>query len=997
MSNWREQLSEESETKAAVAWLTEYYHYPTLVVLIGFVFWNRIRNWSNFVVDGEVYFSGNDPWYHYRSTQYASENLLGTMPFDPWTYFPYGTSVGQFGTLFDQIIAFVALVVGLGSPSESLLAYVFLLAPPFFAVAICIPAYFVGRRLGGRFGGIVTVAFIALAPDRLLQMTLAGHVQHHSAEVLFMSLAILAVMVALTVAEREKPVYELLVAGEIDTLRATIGWSLLAGVVMGLYLWTWPPGVWIFGILGVFFVVHLSWEHLRGRSPEHAAFVGVISLVTAGLLSLATLQTLELSVTRPSPVQPGLAFAVAGGILFLAWLSREIESRDLSPYAYPGTVATSIILVIGLTALLLPDLFSFFYSQVDRVLGFVTSPGTAAGTIGEAQPPADRGDYLYSRYGLGAVTAAIGAVVIIGRQVAYNEPRGEQLLVLVWGAFMLAATFTQVRFGYYLTIPIGALNAVLAGFLMQTIGTPTDREFTIETYQVLTVALVLLVMFVPLLGLSVAGVSLGVDNTATTEADRLSQPGNILGWEDSLSYLDESTPAPGQYANPDGDPMEYLGTYERTDDHEYPDGAYGVLSWWDYGHWITAEGERIPNANPFQEGAGSAAQFLLAQDEDEAMTVLEEEFDDHEDAQTRYVMVDWLMAETEGQVGGKYFAPIQFHNDYDQSDFFERIISPDAQIRTQADLVRETQTIAHSQRYYDSMLTRLYHYHGSSQGTEPIALDRNPQDGPPVEGFESMEEAEEWADEFNSRQIGGVGLVPEERVEALEHFRLVHMSDVSAIPGEAERDLARQGVNFNRLDVVQRDLFNSGLTQALAEDDTEEAQQRALQEAQPLVTGSNPAWTKTFERVEGATIEGEGPSNQTVQLSVEIEPENDTPFLYEQHVETDENGEFTATVPYSTTGYDELGVEEGYTDVSAQANSSYTIQVPGIVQEDGEFVQYGTTADVTEQQVVGEDDTPVQVELEREVFEIDDGEEENGDAETNGDGEETNEEDETDE
>ncbi|MFW5973789.1 MAG: oligosaccharyl transferase, archaeosortase A system-associated [Natrialbaceae archaeon] len=972
MSNWRDQLEEESETKAAVAWLSEYYHYPVLLVLIGFAFWNRIRNWSNFVVDGDVYFTGNDPWYHYRSTRYASENFLATMPFDPWTNFPFGASPGQYGTLFDQIVALVALIVGLGSPSESLVRYVALFTPPFVALAICLPAYFIGRRLGGRFGGIVTVGFVALAPDRLLQMTIAGNFDHHSAEVLFMMLAVLAVMVALTVAEREKPVYELLVAGDVDALRGTIGWSLLAGVAIGLYLWVWPPGVLLYGIMGVFFVFHLSWEYVRRRSPEHAAFVGAISLTTAGTLQLATIQTLELSATSASLLQPGLAFAVAGGVVFMAWLSREVEVRDFSRYAYPGIVAGLIAATTVLVAVLLPDLFDFFYNEVDRVLGFITSPGTAAGTIGEAQPPSDRADYLYTRYGLGAVTAVIGALVVFGRQIISDEPRGEQLFVVFVAAFVTAATFTQVRFGYYLTVPIGALNAVLAGFLIRTMGTPSDQDFTIETYQVLTIALVVLVMFVPLLGLAPGGVSMGVENDAGDRADALSQPGDVLGWEESLAFLEEDTPVPGQYGDPGGDPMEFRGTYERTDDYEYPEDAYGVLSWWDYGHWITTEGERIANANPFQQNARGAADFLLAQDEEEAQQVLDNQFEDSSGAQTKYVMVDWMMAETESQLGGKYFAPIQFHDEYEQGDFYERIVNPEAQITSQSELVRQTQTIAHSQRYYDSMLARLYHYHGSAKEPEPIGLDRNPQEGPPVQGFDSVEAAEEWASEFDSRQVGGVGVNPEERVEALEHFRLVHTSNMSAIPNEEDAELAQRGVNFNRQSVVQRDVLNSGIADAYAENDTDEPGQEALLRAQQAVTGTNPAWTKTFERVEGATIEGQGPAEQEIRITVEIEPENGTPFAYEQYVETDDTGAFNATVPYSTTGYDELGVEEGYTEPTTRANSSYSVQavgdtgIPGVVQEDGEFVQYSETVDVTESQVVGEDDSPVEVELEGE-------------------------------
>jgi len=943
MSNWREQLSEESESKAVVELLTRYYHYPTLAFLITFAFWNRIRNWSSFVVDGTVYYRGNDPWYHYRSTQYAVENNLATMPFDPWTYFPFGTSTGQFGTLFDQIIALVILIIGLGSPSESLVRHTFLVAPAFFALAICIPAYIIGRRVGGRFGGVVTVGFIAFAPDRLLEVSLAGNVQHHSAEMLFMALSMLGVMVALAAAEREKPVYELVVAGEVDELRGTIGWSLLAGVAMGAYLWTWPPGVWLFGILGVFFVIHLSIKHIQGQSPEHAAFVGVISLVTAGILQLSTVRTLELSATSRSILHPGLAFLVAGGVVFMAWLSREVEQRDLSPYAYPGIVTGAIFISTALVAVVLPDLFSFFFSQVDRVFGFVTSPGTAAGTIGEAQPPDDRLGHLYNQYQLAVVTAAIGAAIIIARLFVSQQRTGEELLILVWAAFIVAATFTQIRFGYYLTIPIGALNAVLVSFLMKTIGSPNTEELTIETYQVMTVALIVLIMFVPLLGVP----WIGADATAVDRADAASQPGDVTGWSDSLDFLAEDTPAPGQYGDPDGDPMELYGTYDRTDDYDYPDGAYGVLSWWDYGHWITAQGERIPNANPFQQGASDAADFFLAQDEDEALEVMEENFDDHENAQTRYVMIDWRMVETEtiDPLSGKYFAPIDFHSEFERGDFFERLLlQSEEEMVTEQDVLQGSIMTQH-QPYYDSMMSRLYHYHGSHTEPEPIGVDRSPTtDGElPIEQFESLEQAQEWVDDGPERTIGGFGTAPEESVEALEHFRLVHATeDVNEFPPQ-------------------------------------------------FSIASGEPWTKTFERVPGATIQGqqEELANEELIVSLPVEPENGEEFTYQQRIEADDDGSFSTTVPYATEGYDDWGVEEGYTDVSVRADEPYTIESEFDLDNETEdenqaLSAYTGTANVTEGQVIGEDDSVVEVALEEEELDMDDIEAEGDDGDEEG-------------
>jgi len=53
-----------------------------------------------------------------------------------------------------------------------------------------------------------------------------------------------------------------------------------------------------------------------------------------------------------------------------------------------------------------------------------------------------------------------------------------------------------------------------------------------------------------------------------------------------------------------------------------------VQSWWDYGHWITTRAERIPNANPFQQNAGAAADYLLAPSEAEAAEVLASQSDE---------------------------------------------------------------------------------------------------------------------------------------------------------------------------------------------------------------------------------------------------------------------------------------------------------------------------------------------------------------------------------
>jgi oligosaccharyl transferase (archaeosortase A-associated) len=962
MSNWREEFEDGSGVGAVTAWLTSYYHYVALAALAAFTLWNRTRFWGRFVVDGRTLLSGNDPFYHLRSVQYVVNNYPGTMPFDPWTYFSYGTANSQFGTLFDQLMATVALVVGLGSPSDELVRTVVLFAPAVFGAAVMIPAYLLGRRLGGRAGGVVSAAVIALGAGGVLQKGMAGTADHQVAEALFQAIAVVGVVVALAVARREKPVWELVRAREFGALRRSLGWATLAGVAIAAYLWVWPPGVLLLGVLGLFFLVHLSVEYVRGNSPEHAAFAGAVALTTAGVLQLPMLNTLGLTATGRSLLQPGLAIGVAAGCVFVAWLARRWDASGQPARYFPLLIFGVVAVVTVLTAVVLPDTFGYFVTQLDRVVGFVTGQSAQAATVVEARPGSL--DTAYRAYKLAAVTALLGAGVLLGKQVLDDDPGGEGLLVVLWAAVMLSATLTQGRFAYYLAVPVGALNAALIGKAAGYIGS-IGEDGAVETYQVLTVVVIVLVVLAPMLL---------IFPTATAVAQQNQAPGGVTGWQGSLEWMEENTPAEGQFGNPDGDPMTYYGTFDRTEDYDYPEGAYGVMSWWDYGHWITNIGERIPNANPFQQGATDAARFLLAQDETEAAAVLQEV--DEDDATTRYVMIDSQM------VGGKYQAPPAFAPNVTRSDFFTRSttnrqvfqqyarafqqqgLSP-ARAQRQA---RGIATVRHqTQAYYESMMVRLYAYHGSSMEPRPYVVDWQqvqteqggvafvePQNGPMFRVFENMSAAREYARQDGTAAVGGFGPYPKERVEALDHYRLVQTG--ASRSGKFARDVV--GVGYTSQTVLQQLGNRSPVARQYLRDLT-------------TTVRSTDGFTKVFERVPGAQVRGDGaPANTSLTMQVRMNPANGPNFTYSKRVETDADGAFATTVPYSTTGYGNWGPEAGHTNVSTRATGPYTISSGLRTNETGSVVTYQASVNVTEAQVIGENTTPVRVTLDERALNI---------------------------
>ncbi|QHS16527.1 oligosaccharyl transferase, archaeosortase A system-associated [haloarchaeon 3A1-DGR] len=960
-----------------------WYHVPAILVVLAVMLYSRLRAYDEFIVDGQVYFRGNDAWYHLRETSYLLEHWPNTMPFEVWTGFPYGSHVGHFGTLWDHLIAVFSIVATpvTGGGEEGLMRAMLVIAP-IVGTAVAIPTYFIARRFVDRLSAVAAVAVLGLIPGTFLNQTMVGFPDHHAGEVFFSTLAVLAVFLALDVAEREKPVWELVVDQDWNALKKPIGYAAAAGLAIALYMATWQPGVMLVGFTGIFLVIKITSDVVHEDSPEPIAFVGAVSMVVAGLLMIIPLNDYSFGTTAYSLTQVVLPLGVAAGSAFLAFLARQWDDRDLDVRTYPAAVGGLIAVSLGVLAVAIPSAWGTITNNLLRTIAFSTAAATR--TISEAQPPLMQSEFapfVLSQYGFafffalaailyvlarplirsddaretGYVVAAgvligsvyvipdvydaIGGVVglswqVVGLAIAtallvgatYLERyAARDLYFVVWGLFILAMAFTQGRFNYYLAVVV----AVGAGYAFQlALGaldvrgkSVVEAADSVQGWQVMILGAVVLVLFVPLVAMVTPAWAAGA-NTG---------PGSVVEWDESLQWMNEETPHPGELEGHDN-ALEYQGTYERPadGDFEYPEGAYGVQSWWDYGHWITTRAERIPNANPFQQNAREAANFLLAPSEERAQSVLADQSTEGE--HTRYVMVDWQMVHPQS----KFTAPVTFYDDGNatQRDFLGAVYRP----TQQGGFRVATQT--REQRYYESMMVRLYEYHGSAKDPEPIVLnwDETPvetADGsqttirtvPQAEGerfaqvFNSMAEAESFVEnQSGTAQIGGIGSVPTERVAALEQYRLVHATESNA-----------------------SQYFNTQLRDTQA------------------------SWVKTFEKVPGTTIEGSGAEpGQEVEAAVEMTyPHSNETFVYRQFATADENGEFSFHVPYSTTGYDEYGPENGYTNVSVRATGPYQVGTAPTASN-GSLTYNTGTVTVTEGQVVGENDSVSTVELEEE-------------------------------
>jgi dolichyl-diphosphooligosaccharide--protein glycosyltransferase len=892
------------------------YHIPVIAALMGFMLWVRVRHYERMIGEnGEPLYRGNDPYYHRRTTEYVIQNYPFNMPYEVWTGFDTGKTVGQFGTIFDQVVATVALVVGLGSPSNSTITLVTVLTPPVIAVLCVPPMYYVGKRLGGRMAGLIGVLVLAITPGQFLSRSVAGVYDHHIAEVLGTALVLAIGMTMLTVAQREKPIYEFLETRELGLLKRPVAWGAALGVAFTLTMLVWPPAVFLVGVFAIFLFLHLSLEFVHGHSPDHVAIPSVVAMVVTAVLMLPFLTKIRLDTVELSTLQPLLALLTAGGAVFMAAVGRLWEDRDLPRYGYPLAVAGVGAAAALLLALVAPDTFSFVLRQIERVAG-LGSTDTAA-TVGEAQAVDNPIRFFFSSYGLAFYTGMIGVLLVMGKALLADRPRAEEILVGVFTVLIVVFTLTQLRFDYYLVLGIAATNAVLVGQVFELIDLSDGRTdvTNVKPYQVLIVFAILFVVAGPLVATA----------APITAADSLTNPGEYQDWQDGLEYLSSETPEVGEYG--DGGPrtLEYYGSYRRTDDFPYKSGEYGVIAWWDYGHYITYGGERIPVANPFQQQATESADFLLAGNESDSIEILNE--DNGEGAGVRYVMIDYKL----GYAGTrKYNAPVVFESRHDLSRQDIGITLADPGALQQGRF--SSRWAIHTQRAYESMRVRLYQFHGSARDPANFVslfersqigggIPTAPTNSPPIRQFNTSEQARQAAQANPNAIHGGLFGQPGERVEALQHFRLVHASEPS---------------DSSRLD--ESPIYEN-----------------------VRANGPQIPYVKTFERVGGARIEGSGPANAEVRATVEmtLPPVNRT-FSYTQYARTDAQGNFEMVVPYSTTGYDEYGPEAGYANTSVRATGDYQFTA---APENGSNIFIGTAA-VTEGQVLGENDTATRVTLE---------------------------------
>jgi oligosaccharyl transferase (archaeosortase A-associated) len=734
-----------------------------VALLSGLAFFLRAYLPHDWIFAGDqVKFVGADAHYHMRLVDSLVRNFPTHITFDPYLYYPYG-STWPYMPFFDWLIAGSALLVGLGSPTLHTIEAVGAYLPAILGALTVIPVYFIGRELFGRRPGLLAAALIAVLPGEFMGRSVLGATDHHIAEVLFSAVAMMFFIMALKSARHKRMSLTDLRNLNWTSVRRPLTYSLLAGVFLGVYLLTWIGGPLFIFIIFAYFVVQAIIDHLRGSVTDDLWIVGTVTLPVALIILL--------------PLSPGtvplisIAIALATPLV-LNGVSRLFSLRSVRPAYYPLTVLG--LGVVGFVVLHFVNP-SFITSVLGRLSIF--SPSGVGLTISEVNPLLFVGDsFSFSVAWEVFTTGFFISFISLGMLVYLVVRHGsaDKAVLVLWSVMMLAATLGERRFAYYLAINVALLTGYFSsrflawvdirrlsthdagpGKKTRTVGPVTGRI----AYGV-GMLVVLFVVFIPNTGLPPAW---NGPTTEVIEEAKLLTPSDA--WYSSLSWLRDNTP------DPFGDSDFYYQLYEAPlpgEAYDYPEYAYGVMAWWDYGHWITRTARRLPNHGPGGNWSVRVAQCLTAQEEAPA-----NEFIDKLDS--RYVVIDYDTAT------GKFHAMVTFTGS--SPDDFRGIyyLEEDGKLLPVVFFYPE---------YFRSLSSRLYNFDGKAvvpNSTMVISFeDAVDRSGIPYKrvtsarSFPSYEEAEVY---LSGQNVGKYRIVSPDPMAspvplaALENYRLVYSSD----------------------------------------------------------------------------------------------------------------------------------------------------------------------------------------------------------------------------
>ena len=461
--------------------------------------------------------------------------------------------------------------------------------PAILGALAIIPVYFIGKELFNRWAGVIAAGLLAIAPGEFMGRSILGFVDRDALEVLLTVLTMLFLILAIKSARQKELGFNLKPLGR-SAIKPLV-YSLLTGIFLGFYLLTWRGAFLFVFIIFAYLVIQAIIDHLKHKNINYLGFIGTITFMVALIVFLPShpykieLASLVIAVIT-SPV-----------LAAISWLMLKTKAKvGYYPLALFG------LGLVGLAVLYVANP-SILKSMLNQLGTF--APSEVQTTTLEMQPilfPNGRFSFsvVWNNFTTGSFLSLISICILFYLVIKRGE--ADKTLMLVWSLAILVATLALRRLALLFTINVALLSGYLAWLIFDFAGLKETPGTTAKATQKaiakrekkkkhqsaasrssnwLNIGLAIVVVFF-----------LFFFPNFTPAQDTAKNPAFALsdGWCESLSWMKDNTP------DPFGDPDFYYASYATP--FRYPETAYGVTAWWDYGYAITRTGHRPPNCHP---------------------------------------------------------------------------------------------------------------------------------------------------------------------------------------------------------------------------------------------------------------------------------------------------------------------------------------------------------------------------------------------------------------
>jgi len=732
--------------------------------------------------DGWINFTSVDAYWQMRHIDNLVRNFPHYSPFDPYVPFPTAGPQRISYSFFQWLLAIIIWIAGAGAPTQHLADLIGVYYPAVLGALTVFPVYFLGKALFNRWAGLLAAGLLAILPGEFLNRSILGFTDQHVAEVLFSTTAMLFFVLALNEGREKGLDFTRLRARDGKAVIKPLVYSVLAGVFLAIYLLTWSGALLFIFLLVCFLIVQFLIHHLRHEPSAYLGLTGFVTLLAAAVIylpySLAFFRTVSVLVAL---LVPPVLWAI----------SALLRQRNFPVYYYPlallGLGTAGLVIFHLVEPEMLRSMLGYF-----SVLNPLGDPGTTTTEMERVLFP--KGEFSFSTvwsYFTAGFFLSLGALGILVYLLVKSRDNAARNLCLVWTVIILMAMLGQRRFAYYFAVNVAVLTGYFSWLFLKLImlltdwlagrmeaadlkrtavsllSVPSPEPSAAESGQqaatsplklvMVSLSVIVLFLFVYLPNLpQVMLIGLGA-YYAPSDA-----------WLSTVLWLKENTP------DPFGDPDSYYGIHPEVREGEiyvYPETAYGVMTWWDYGYLISRVAHRLPSCDPSQDEQPiiNTANFFLSPSEEAAR-------ENTWGQQFPYIVLDY-------RTTTNIFPAIPTRAGEDPTQYLEEYY-----LEYEGDLVA---TYLFYPEYYRCLCVRLYNFDGKAvipQVTLTITYEEENRSGETIkritdfETFDSYQKALDFIlkePDKNWQIMGSSPFLCPIPLEALHDYRLVFASGES--------------------------------------------------------------------------------------------------------------------------------------------------------------------------------------------------------------------------